>query len=936
MLPETLPGRNDSTFVMYTQALIPDTREMTERCGMRNQRDQDREERTVHLLWCPVICYTKPYTEIPVCILITTENIHFFRVTVLKGELGFPELDHIYCIPLMNIQQLVLGFRNLYLRLEESSLGPQGTYTLLTGNVGKTDLFLDSLKLAYRRAVPDLDQYEDPHVVVNGETGVNLKTVINRIEGYSSSSSVQIVTYMLVFAPHLASPTRPFVTHSLVLTSRYLYLLAEDYILWPQPTFALGPSNTSQFEVLQVFPVMGRINTIQMYDSDTYITDGKTSLSQTFSATQSSAMVEANFVGYGVKLTFELVTNQTNSELDIRVPTSGMRDSFLASLTTVRRQMADRGSTKAHKKSKPPESDAQIVPSMPESRTVNKTQMAIPVGGNEKYDNVAASVHVIDDDVRSTDPLAMFTPADTTQDNMASSSVESGGDRSTDSLNIFPSGSSHYNISGDHQSIQDFQNRESPTGQSDITSDSYGADRSYDMGHDDIGAIGGHTVKQPAVPPCHLDVGYPSVALLEHLSQCNEHLPLLTPISPQMRNLSCMLGEEILNFFHNSVAQISMGAEELQHLLWTMVTPYLAPKQEILSCILMSTSAIYLLTDEPPTYKAWPLRKKTHSRNKSDSFQYMAPRKAGILRHNTSGILHSGENSKQKIVKTYLMLPLCDLQQVDIGMFDQCFRLVGTDADRVVTCVTRDNSLTEGFLKKLMSVLSKRIASPSPVNPNSGDSEPDFYKMFNKYGRSESLEYRHPSKVRFIYPSDDFVADLTYLMVEQIKGRKPRDGSMTMLAYLLLFQTDNIGEDVEVEASEARPCTLLLSSSHIGLAKEDLVSYPLTDFALGLPEHPQLEWIDVRNLELLQRVVVSDFRTHDLMLLFRDESEEIQVDTSLDHYGPESEATSDNVPEIKWTLIVQNLQDKDRLLKYLKQRWCELHDRSQLSVQVNT
>ena len=63
---------------------------LTERSGVGHDRERKREERAVHIMWCPGICYTDPYNEIPACVFVTTENMHIFQVsseTLLKPGL---------------------------------------------------------------------------------------------------------------------------------------------------------------------------------------------------------------------------------------------------------------------------------------------------------------------------------------------------------------------------------------------------------------------------------------------------------------------------------------------------------------------------------------------------------------------------------------------------------------------------------------------------------------------------------------------------------------------------------------------------------------------------------------------------------------------------------------------------------------------------------
>ena len=917
MLPEALPTRNDSTFVMYTQALIPDMQALTQKSGLGE--DHQKEERPIHLMWCTVVCYTNPFKEIPVCILITTECVHFFRVVVLKGDIGFPELEHIYCIPLMNIQQIVLGYQNMYIRIEEAFLGPQGTYTLLTGNVNKTDLFLDSLKLAYRRAIPDLDQYEDPHVVVNGETELNLKETLNRVEGHEVADSVNIILYMLAFSPDLFSDKRPYVTHSMVLTSKYLYILREDYILWPQPTFAISPAMTRQFEVVGAFPVTGRITAIQMYDSDTYNDSSDHSLPESFSATHTSSMIVPNFVGFGVCLTFDM-GSLGNKVLDIRVPVPGMRDRFLANLTNIRRQVMERspspskGKLKGRNRNSADAESSSIGSSNSggSGRSGKRSKrpsalVALPVGGNEDY-----------------------TPG-----------RDAGEEPKPDILAFLEDGPGYLpkDVDADDTVLPP---RESPTGQSDVLSEpnNFGAENV--PGKTTEGAVALQQVPAIMKPPATLDLGYPSVSLLEHLTRCTASVQLMHSLSAQMMNLACMMGEEVVNFFHKTIAQIGTESEELRHILWTNVIPYTSPEHEITTCVMLSTNGIYFVSDEIPEYHPSPAHVRTHSRNKSDSLQYLGGRKASPL--HISGIIHQ-VHSGQRVIRAYSSLRLCDLKKVHVGIFDQNLRLSGTEASEVLSCVTRDGVLTEAFIKQLMLVLSAMCWSPSPDRPKSGDSEPDFYAMFNRHSRQENLEFTHPSKVKFIYPSDDTIADYTYVIMEKIAANKPSLGDVTMIMYILVLQLEidpselhsqsDLGNNLD--SSKGQPRSLVLTENHIALAIEDLVSYPLPDFVKAVPVLPQVQVQEVRNIDLLKGVIMSDFTSHDLTLVFSDEQEEITVDTSLDHYSKRESVTGvSQAPEVQWTLVIQSVKDKDRLLKILARQWSEINGREELPVHVRT
>ncbi len=62
------------------------------------------------------------------------------------------------------------------------------------------------------------------------------------------------------------------------------------------------------------------------------------------------------------------------------------------------------------------------------------------------------------------------------------------------------------------------------------------------------------------------------------------------------------------------------------------------------------------------------------------------------------------------------------------------------------------------------------------------------------------------------------------------------------------------------------------------------------------------------------------------------------TDTRIEHFtsGGSSMEASDPAPDRKWTLVIQNQRDRDRLLKLLCRQWSEMHDGQELSVQVSS
>ena len=874
ILPETLPGKNDATFVALLTTLTPRTK------GRRGRRgSDDAPERAVHLMWCSTLCYTAPYQELPTCVYITTENVHVFHVLAIRGADGMPTLRHATCIKLANIHQIVLGYRDAYIRVEEAFVGAMGTYTFLSGSASKNDLFLESLKLAYRRAAADPDHQEEPHVVVNGETDLKLKHVLNRMEGRTNAADVRVVLYMLVHAADVAN-----VTHSLVVTDRYLYLLQEDYVLWPQPTFAVGPSLRPQFVIVQAFPVTARISGVHMYDSDTYCRDQETSISQTFCATNALAMQLTNFIGYGVRLTMDL-GSQGVSKFDVRVPTSGMRDQFLGALTEVRSGQAGRSHARAKLRKK----------------------RAVDWRAKERH-NVIARLqlkHALSDSNESTD------------------------NNSVDSVRLAHlSDDSTLPSSGGVCGSDGTPMRDSPTGESQNLVDS-SLDEFVEASENPPDVVGAMPTEEATSDRSV----YPTLELLHQLSACNENMRLLTPLSAPMLHLASMTGEETLNYFHSRIAQIGVDSDELRHVVWTAVTPYLAPAQEIPTCVMLSTRAVYFVSDTEPVCMASPPGWRSHSRNKSDSFGRVGRhRRWPPESHNaTAGIIQRAADSAHRLVRAYHVLPLIELTQVHIGLFDQRFRLAGASAEAVFTCVTRDNNLTEQFMTELSSVLCsyQAAADKSPVS----ETEPDFYKMYGRRERcaSDSAEATtQHAHVEFVYPREDSISDMSYLIAESAPG--PTSSTITVSMYVMLYVVDSSG-DVAM-----RPRSLVVADGLVCVAVEDCVSYPLPTFARCPPDRPRYEIADVRRLEYLRRIALTDHSSHNVSLVFADENDELQIDTGRRYYNSDDAGVDQQVapvPDVTWRLVVQSLKDKERLVRLVSRQWKELHEGETLPIEVD-
>ncbi|XP_044156378.1 nischarin isoform X1 [Bufo gargarizans] len=386
---------------------------------------------------------------------------------------------------------------------------------------------------------------------------------------------------------------------------------------------------------------------------------------------------------------------------------------------------------------------------------------------------------------------------------------------------------------------------------------------------------------------------YPSESLFQKLLGENQ-IPFHLAASTPLRFISALNGRSIVKFFQGSISEVDN--EELRYLMWSSVTLYQLPDSEMTSCVLLSTKAIYFVLDDTC---------KSAIQNPQDNCSHM---KSG-----SSGTFHPC---------CCIVIPFSDLQSVNIGLFDQFFRITGSSPNHVVTCLTRDSYTTHSFIQHLMSALSllERTPSPEPI-------EKDFYSEYGKKktGKLENYELIHSSRVKFIYPNEEEIGDLTYIVTEQNEssGILP---SLNILLYVLAFHVDS-AEGPEHEAL-LHPRTLILTSSDLFLFNEDYISYPLPDFVKEPPKRDKYQLMDGRRIRDLDRVLMG-YQTYPqtLTFVFDDSSnQDLMHSLSMDHFG-ESLSPSDTQKscvgdrEVQWYIFIPSADCREKLISLLARQW---------------
>uniref|UniRef100_UPI00398E87EA nischarin isoform X2 n=1 Tax=Pristiophorus japonicus TaxID=55135 RepID=UPI00398E87EA len=395
-----------------------------------------------------------------------------------------------------------------------------------------------------------------------------------------------------------------------------------------------------------------------------------------------------------------------------------------------------------------------------------------------------------------------------------------------------------------------------------------------------------------------LSLLYPSEALLQKLTEENQ-CPFYLSASPSLWHLAGLKGRAIVEYFHNNVAEVEN--EELRHLTWSSVIFYKCSELEVTACIMLSTKALYFVLDDAIVQ----LADQTGCWNER---------------------LSSDCEQTSLLLSFCFVLKLNDLQNVHVGLFDQYFRITGPSAEHIVACLTRDSFTTHTFVQQLMAVLSllERTPSPEPV-------ELDFYTEFGKKstGQMENYEIVHSSRVKFIYPSEEEVGDLSFIVAENIQEPNNLQTS-NILLYVLAFQVKSLESSSHASKSSLQPKTLILTSYDMLLFEEDYVSYPLPEFAKEPPQRDKYQLTDARRIRDLDRVLMG-YQTYPqaITFVFDDvQNRDLLSNMMLDHFEHPLNASSgsrrnhcNTSCEVQWCLFVASPESREKLIALLARQW---------------
>ncbi|XP_025106237.1 nischarin-like isoform X3 [Pomacea canaliculata] len=882
-------------------------------CSITREITPVGTDHVVDVMWCYVQQYSAPGLIFPCCVVLTTTKMIVERMSpsISRSSFqGIPDLQPCIVLPLCSIQHTVIGPCHAYIRLEEAFVGKSGLFTLFALDSVVLKHFANSLI----ECCLQLDA-SNPLDILDLSRQSDLLSEICRREEMFTLPSERLVFVTLLRVKEVFNIQFTL----LVMSENKLYCLDPACVYWPPAIFESAHEDSIHLNMLQEFSIMENIRDVALqaapgaaFKIQTVLADPVKDKAVHFKPTL---------------LTMLLGTSASQQELTFFFSTPSSCDLFLDRLTNLRAEHAHR-----------------MLPTVREA----------PEGGNESPEVTdrgdispkEKTHHTIKYSSQDTSVQVCTQPVLHT---VAVASLPSSFDWKRYYFpNSSPYAFSYHDSQGSRTlPVEDLQKKTVTTNSEDLLRKTTQQN-----------LLPGETSENKEENEAS------ATSLIEQeLRQAVRTYNLLHPLLPTLQPLSLMSGREVMTFFYSKIAGTSVSVsteppsssgslnstpEELQHVLWSGVVPYNYPAMEIVTLIMLSTRAIYFVSDANTTITSAPgVRPSwmTHVRNNSDSAVGWHSRTESLQRGNSRGAYWHQVHH----VKPYAVVALADLVQVSVGLFDQFLRVTGPDAQTVFTLATRDSRQTAMFVDKLKSVLSLLVISPA-IDKSPMDSEQDIYRAFAKRTNStvEGLVFTHPSKVTFLYPGDDAIEDILFLIKAKAQSATLGvENSLTsvisltqqkevvwlyILAYQVLSPFGEIRGTLLPDCCQSR--SVIVTSHHLCLVQEDIVTYPLPDFVRGMPEQPQHDIVEMRRLESLKRIVVNIANPRLLSLVFWDEPEELVVDTSMEHFsqvvaGRRGQAPGEKkgggiLPEVVLRVFIQCQRDKDKLLQVLQKQWQEL------------
>ncbi|XP_053879233.1 kinesin-like protein KIF16B isoform X1 [Malaclemys terrapin pileata] len=277
------------------------------------------------------------------------------------------------------------------------------------------------------------------------------------------------------------------------------------------------------------------------------------------------------------------------------------------------------------------------------------------------------------------------------------------------------------------------------------------------------------------------------------------------------------------------------------------------------------------------------------------------------------------EDNCQDSLAIFHVLPITMIREIEVGFAGQSVRLVCCTEDSLLTIFTYNKDFTQRICHDILSILITTSDDDACLNHQllKGD-----LLQLSLHWTSEVTDLVFASGIRLSCKFQSALADLMYLVHENMETNKPPLGDVHVLLYTTV--------KIEDHFKQMTYRSLVLTTTHIGLIKEDRVFYPVPSFLYTLPQRSQFDKIQLYCLNELRCVVVPDKENLTRIQLVFSKMSKVGSDSGIGFPKPHTKETNTqltlvpsffqdnlNVPLEIWKITFSSNEEAIWLIMYL-------------------
>ncbi|XP_048698592.2 kinesin-like protein KIF16B isoform X2 [Caretta caretta] len=245
------------------------------------------------------------------------------------------------------------------------------------------------------------------------------------------------------------------------------------------------------------------------------------------------------------------------------------------------------------------------------------------------------------------------------------------------------------------------------------------------------------------------------------------------------------------------------------------------------------------------------------------------------------------EDNCQDSLTIFHVLPITMIREIEVGFAGQSVRFVCCTEDSLLTIFTYNKDFTQRICHDILSILI--TTSDDAVCLNHQLLKGDLLQL-SLHWTSEVTDLVFASGVRLSCKFRRVLADLVYLFHENMETNKPPLGDVHVLLYTTV--------KIEDHFKQMTYRSLVLTTTHIGLMKEDRVFYPVPSSLYTLPQQSQFDKIQLYCLNEVRCVVVPDKNNLTRIQLVFSKMSKVGSDSRIGFSKPHTKETNTQLTRI--------------------------------------